>query len=167
LDQNEKSTGSGLTNILLDFFWKLGMGILLLGFGSVITLWLESAMLFLQPVPLGLTQIFKRMEKLGSHLTGKKTGETPYEYSDRLRSRMNTIRIQKGSGASSVIMGIDLITDSYVLTTFSQNPISRKQVSSVIHSWRRVRLGLMIEIFRSSLGSRKRSAKIKISQPTT
>lgn len=151
LDQNEKSTGSGLTDILLDFFRKLGMGILLLGFVLFITLWLESAMLLFQPVPLILTRIFKRMEKLGSQLTGKAAGETPYEFSNRLKSRMNSIRKQKVSDTHSIIRDIDSITDSYVISTFSQNPVPRKHAYSVIHTWRRLRLRLIFAIFCGSI----------------
>ena len=147
----------GLTTKLLNFFSKFGIGILFLGVILFFTLWLESAILLLQPVPVSLTQIFKRMEKLGSRLTGEGTGETPYEYSDRLKSRMNSIRTQGVSDTRSVIGEIELITDSYVVSTFSQNPIQRKHFSSIIHSWRRLRLRLLIEICRSSLSSRRGS----------
>ena len=149
---NDVYTKLGLTNKLFNLFSKIGIGFLLLGIISFITLWLESVILLLQPVPLSLTTMFKRMEKLGSRLTGKETGETPYEFSDRLKAWMNSIRNQKVSGTSSIFREIDLITDSYVLSTYSQNPVQRKRASSVIHSWRRLRLRLLIEIFRSSIG---------------
>jgi transglutaminase-like putative cysteine protease len=155
LDKNDKSTDFVLIKTLLNFLAKLGIGIFLVGSISIATLWIESVILFLQPVTLSLTKIFKRMEKLGSRVAGNETGETPYEYSDRLKSRMNSIRTQRGSETRSVIEEIELITDSYVLSSFSKNPIDRNQVSLVIHSWRRLHLRLLIEIFLLSIGFRK------------
>jgi transglutaminase-like putative cysteine protease len=157
LEQNGGSTGTGLTNIVRDFFAKLGIGILFLGIIFFFILWLESAILLLQPVPVSLTQMFKRMEKLGSRLTGQETGETPYEYAYRLKSRVNSSRARQASGTSSTIREIDLITDSYVISTFSQNPVQRKTFSMVIHSWRRLRLRLMFGILRSFIVTRKGS----------
>jgi hypothetical protein len=157
LDKNDKSTDLELINTLLNFLVKLGIWTLLIGLISFATLWIESVILFLQPVSLSLTQIFKRMEKLGNRLIGKKTGETPYEYSDKLKSRMNSIVTQRAAGKSSFIREIDLITDSYVLSSFSQNPVQRKNAFLVIHSWRRLRLRLMLEIFLATVGARKGS----------
>jgi hypothetical protein len=157
LKKNDIPTELGFTDILLSFFSKLSIGILLFGIISSIALWLESIILFLQPVTLSPTQIFRRMEKLGSRVAGNKTGETPYEYSDRLKSRMNSIRTQRVSETCSVIGEIELITDLYVLSSFSKNPITRNQVSLVIHSWRRLHLRLLIEIFLLSIEFRKRS----------
>jgi hypothetical protein len=109
LKKNDIPTELGFTDILLSFFSKLSIGILLFGIISSIALWLESIILFLQPVTLSPTQIFRRMEKLGSRVAGNKTGETPYEYSDRLKSRMNSIRTQRVSETCSVIGEIELI----------------------------------------------------------
>jgi hypothetical protein len=156
LEHNVASTEMGLTNLWLGYFSKLGIGILFLGIIALFSLWLESAILFLQPVPVSLTRMFRRMEKLGSRLTGRETGETPYEYAYRLKSRVNSNRPRQVLSPRSAIREIDLITDSYVISTFSQNPVQQKHVSAVIHSWRRLRLKLMIEIFRSAIGTGKR-----------
>jgi hypothetical protein len=159
LEQNEVSTEMESTNILLDYFSKIGIGILFLGIISFFTLWLESLTLFLQPVPVSITQMFKRMEKLGSRLTGKGTGETPFEYSNRLKARMDSNRPQKGSVlvVSPASSEINAISESYVLSAYSQHTVQRKHAYSVIHSWRRLRLRLVVEIFRSSIGIRKGS----------
>jgi hypothetical protein len=157
-EQREVSSKLRWTSILLDFSSNFGIAILFLGSAMLVSLWLESVLLLLQPEPLSLTQMFKRMESLGSKLTGKKTGETPYEYSERLKSRIISIRAKNVSGARSVVREIELITDLYVLSTFSANPIPLKYVHSAIHAWRRLRLRLLFEIFLLSIGIRKGSS---------
>ncbi len=157
LEYNVASTEMGLTNLWLGYLSKFSIGILFLGIIAFFTLWLESAILLLQPVPVSLIRMFRRMEKLGSRLTGQETGETPYEYAYRLKSRVNSNRPRRVLNPRSAIREIDLITDSYVISTFSQDPVQRKHISKIIQSWRRLRLRLMIEIFLSAIGFRKDS----------
>lgn len=145
--------GEVLTGILI----KVGLGLLMLLLLSYSALWVESGWLSLFPASLSLSKIFRRMEKHGCSLAGGKSGETPYEFSARLESRLAEIG-KKGKAASnfkSATVEVELITRLYVQSTFSQHPVDRKPVVSAIHAWRRLRLCLMLAGLQSILGEQK------------
>ena len=142
-----------LTGILI----KVGLGLLILFLLTYAALWIESGWLSLFPSSISLAKIFRKMEKHGYSIAGGKSGETPYEFSARLRSRLAEIGKKKKpvSIFKRATIEIELITKLYVQSTFSQHPVERIPVVSVIHAWRRLRLRLMLAGLHSILDVEK------------
>ena len=156
-DQTGGKSDSRLTEVLTGVMLKVGLGLLILFLLSFTALWIESGWLSLFPPAISLTKIFRKMEKHGYSVAGGKSGETPYEFSARLKTRLAEIgKIKKPvSIFKSATIEIELITKLYVQSTFSQHPVERKPVVSVIHAWRRLRLRLMLAGLHSILGEKK------------
>jgi transglutaminase-like putative cysteine protease len=144
----QETEGKITTSIIMNWLGILikGMALvfLIIVLIAISALWIESCILFLQPVNLSLSQIFRRLEKEGGHVMHRESGLTPFEFSSKIKSKM---RIAYNSERQPFLFRpfadeIDLITEAYVQSVYSSHQIQRGYAAKSIHAWRRLRLRL-------------------------
>lgn len=96
---------------------------------------------------LAIEKIYRKLYRQGRSLAGERTrAETAYEFMQRLISKMDVIR--QGSvlkkSMRSAQNNIELLTDLYQATLFSQSHIQKSDTKKALMAWKHLRLRLLI-----------------------
>ena len=137
---------------------KVAFGFFIILLTIVGAIMFESWWLTRQPVHISMTRIFRRMERLGNLVTGSTSVETPFEFSGRLASALDSIS-QKGWQSSIIrpaIKEAELIIGLYVRVSFSQHPLSKTGVTKAIRAWRSLQLRLLFADLHKGATGKKR-----------
>ena len=160
-NSTDEANQENVSTLFLDAV-KSSLGKFAMGLGIIIAiawaaLWIESLLLARMPVNKGLTIIYRRMERLGGKVTGPGEAETPYEFSSRLISRLDSISHHgwQSSLLRPAATAVELITQDYVSSTFSAHILPRASMSKAIRIWRGLRVRLLLADFHRILINRK------------
>ena len=137
--------------------------ILLLLYFSLIERWIYMR---LAPA-LAIERVYRRLYRLGRPLAGDLAqAETAHEFMQKLLGRIDNIKGHSHFTKlfSSVRQDVESLTNMYHSTLFSRNNIQKNDVRIALHTWKHLRLRLMVArinvIVRSLWSSGRRSSAV-------
>ncbi|TFG71220.1 MAG: transglutaminase domain-containing protein, partial [Anaerolineales bacterium] len=146
----------------LAFISTLGGQTLFAGLGLIILilLWQGGSMIYLHllPVPLAIHRIYMHIDKTATHLLPNLSrGRTPLNIQVALSKKLRESKhnVLTRIAFEKAPLELEQLTLLYTTQTFSQHPLSRKQVKKGIRTWSRLRWRLWIARVAHSIRSVK------------
>jgi hypothetical protein len=127
-------------------YWSSPLAIILFVFVLYFSLIERWWYLRLAPAT-AIEKIYRRLYRMGRPLAGERTrAETAYEFMHKLASTINRFgeRSHLRTLSLSTQHDIELLTDMYQDTLFSDNNIQRQHARQALSTWKRLRLRLML-----------------------
>ena len=127
-------------------YWSSPLAIILFVFVLYFTLIERWWYLRLAPAT-AIEKIYRRLYRMGRPLAGERTrAETAYEFMHKLASTINRFgeRSHLRTLSLSTQRDIELLTDMYQDTLFSDNNIQRQHARQALSTWKHLRLRLML-----------------------